>query len=247
MEKVRHERVLVVVAHPDDEVLGCGGTIAQHCKKGDQVKVLIVADGVTSRRYDPDHKVSRQEEIIRDKKAISCRLKEAFKACKILGIKSEHIIIMNFPDQRLDGIPILDIIKSVEMLANDYRPTVVYTHFFNDFNIDHQIVCRAVLTAFRPRLYKSSPLILMMEIAESTCLSLPMKGQDFCPDYCIDIKKTLDVKLRAIKAYQSEARKFPDPRSAEYLRQLAFARAQSSAYQAVEAFITIKEPKWVWW
>ncbi|MBF0485499.1 MAG: PIG-L family deacetylase [Candidatus Omnitrophica bacterium] len=230
---------MVVVAHPDDEVLGCGGAIASHRRNGDRVTILIMADGVTSRAYNPQEKISRVQELARHDKAILSRRKEALKAGASLGVAAKDIIFMNLADQRLDSYPFLDVVKHVEMVKQKVKPSLVYTHFWNDFNKDHQLVCQAVLTAFRPAWGKKNTAVFHMEIPESTCLSVPCRGADFIPDHFVDIAKSLPAKLKALKVYESEARKSPHPRSVEFIETLASQRGQQSGLKLAEAFVNI--------
>ena len=138
-------KVLVIAAHPDDEVLGCGGTIARHIKKGDEVHVVILAEGVTSRDKFRDRK-KRLKEI----KNLSLSAK---KSHKILGTKS--LKLFDLPDNRMDSVDLLDIVKIVEKEVNLIRPKIIYTHHISDLNIDHSITHQAVITACRPEPKKS--------------------------------------------------------------------------------------------
>lgn len=145
---------------------------------------------------------------------------------------------MNFADQRLDTYAFLDLIKRIEMVKSSFAPNKVFTHFWNDLNLDHQIVCRAVLTAFRPVIARDYVPVYQMEIPETTLLSVPCQGKDFIPDQFIDVYSTLSLKIRAFKAYESERRVAPHPRSEEYMRLLAYQRGREAGLKAAEAFQT---------
>ncbi len=144
------KKVLVVAAHPDDEILGCGGTMARHVENGDVVQILFVADGVTSRgqfNIDQHRKVSIQ-------------------ANEEVG--AQLPIFLDFPDNQLDSVPLLQIVQSIEPHIDDFSPSVVYTHFAGDLNIDHSIVNRAVMTACRPQPNFSVQEIYAFEVPSST-------------------------------------------------------------------------------
>ena len=132
--------ILVVAAHPDDEILGCGGVLASHAAKGDTVHILIVAEGATSRdsRRDPH---AREPELAGLKAAASC-------AASAIGAESPRLL--GLPDNRLDSLPLLDVIKPVEAVVEAVAPEIVYTHHAGDLNVDHRIVHQAVVTACRP-------------------------------------------------------------------------------------------------
>ena len=129
--------ILVVVAHPDDEVLGCGGTIARLTSEGNNVYTLILGEGVTSRDKRRD-RTKRENEIGELRK-------EAENANKIIGAKK--VYFQDFPDNRFDTAPLLDIIKTIEKINEDIKPSIVFTHHYGDLNIDHQITFKAVMTA----------------------------------------------------------------------------------------------------
>ena len=131
------KKIAVVAAHPDDEVLGCGGTMARHVQEGDEVHVLYMADGVSSR-----------EEQNLQKDQLQLRNQAALAACNILGVST--FTFLGFPDNKMDSLPLLDIVRPLEERVRDIQPEVVYTHHHGDLNIDHQITYRAVMTACRP-------------------------------------------------------------------------------------------------
>ncbi len=134
------QKVLVIAAHPDDEVLGCGGTIAKHVKNGDEVNVVILAEGLTSRDLKRNRKKRKNE--------LSELSKIAEKANKLLGVKS--LILHDFPDNRMDSLDCLEVIKKVEIYIEKFKPNIVYTHHSGDVNIDHRIIHEAVVTACWP-------------------------------------------------------------------------------------------------
>jgi N-acetylglucosamine malate deacetylase 1 len=150
--------VLVIAAHPDDEILGCGGTLAKHVQQGDVVHLLILAEGATSRDFQR-HRDQRQLEL-------SALAQAAHQAGELLGVSS--VTLHDFPDNRMDSCDLLDVTKIVEQAIEQHRPHLIYTHHGGDLNIDHRCVHQAVVTAARPLPNSSVNLILSFEVASST-------------------------------------------------------------------------------
>lgn len=222
-----YKNVLVVAAHPDDEVLGCGGTIARMAEMGKKVTVVILGEGKTSRldRRDPS--------LVSDE--ISQLKKEAQKASSILGV--DHLVQKSFPDNRFDSVDLLDMIKTLEHIKSEVRPDLVFTHYREDLNIDHQVVSQAVLTAFRPLPEERAKAICFFETLSSTEWN-PL--EKFSPNVFVDISSTLEDKVRAMEAYQSEICRFPHPRSAEGIRSLASRRGSMIGVSYAEAFQCVR-------
>jgi LmbE family N-acetylglucosaminyl deacetylase len=220
--------ILVVAAHPDDEILGCGGTIAKHVSQGDKVHVVIMAEGITSR------------DRIRNREAKQKELSElaacAREANQLLGVTS--LKMLDYPDNRMDSLDRLDIIKQVEELINDYKPDIVYTHHVGDVNIDHQRIHEAVITACRPipsnhrvnRLY-------FFETVSSTEWMTANSAPPFTPQLYVNITQELDLKIKALKAYFPEMRRWPHARSIEAIQHLARWRGANIGVEAAEAFM----------
>ena len=218
-------RVLVVAAHPDDEVLGCGGTIARHVQHGDQVRILIMSEGITSRNKNLSD--SQSDELSKLHKA-------AKKASKILGVEDLHLAQM--PDNRMDRVGLLEIVKVVENHLSIFCPTIVYTHYPNDLNIDHELTSRAVITAARPLPDSSVKSIFYFEVPSSS--EWNFSGEKiFTPNVFISIETSREKKIEALKVYQSEMRKFPHSRSLQAVLSLAEWRGASSGVMAAESFI----------
>jgi LmbE family N-acetylglucosaminyl deacetylase len=195
------KKILIVAAHPDDEILGCGGTIARiltECTA--EATTMILGEGVTSRDITRDRHIRGNE--------IDTLKEDMIKANKILGIK--YVYSFDFPDNRFDTVPILDIVKVIEEVKNKFKPDIVFTHFANDMNIDHVITNKAVLTATRPMKDEITKEIYAFEILSSTEWNFPLK---FSPDYFVDISSSISKKQDAMAAYKTELRKFPHPRS----------------------------------
>lgn len=220
-----HNSVLVLAAHPDDEVLGCGGTIAKWVGAGARVHVAFLADGVYSRQADA---LAQQAELL-------ARRDAAQKACSILGAQS--VSFGDFPDNRMDTIPLLDITQAVETLIDIHQPDTVLMHHAGDVNIDHRRLHEAVVTACRPQQGHPVKTLLCFEVASSTEWQLPGSGPVFTPNWFVDISATLARKLAALDAYAGELRAWPHPRSLQGVEHLARWRGATVGMDAAEAFI----------
>ena len=215
--------ILVVAAHPDDEVLGCGGYIAARARNGDDVSVAFISDGVTSR-------INNKSQF-----EIEARRKAAQQAADVLGVK--NISFGDFPDNKLDASPLLEVIKSIEAVVERVRPQIVLTHFGGDLNIDHRIVNQAVLTACRPAPKQGVKEILFFEVPSSTEWQVPIEGEAFIPTWFEDISETLELKIKALTVYKHELREWPHPRSIKAVEHLAHWRGASCGVDAAEAFV----------
>jgi LmbE family N-acetylglucosaminyl deacetylase len=217
-------RVLVVAAHPDDELLGPGGTLARHARRGDEVHAVILSDGATS-RY-PGEMVT----VLAD-----C----AQKAAKVLGLTSTRVL--SLPDQRLDTLPLIEVTRTVEAVVDEVRPHVVYTHYPGDVNVDHGVVARAVWIACRPYVLPRLRRFAVYETPSSTEWQWPFEGGPFTPGLFVDIGRTLEDKLAAMECYESELREYPHPRSLRALRERAAGWGSRVNRPAVEAFQVLRE------
>ncbi len=217
--------VLVIAAHPDDEVLGCGGTIARLINEGSIVNIAFLADGVMSRG---ESKEEKNEDL-------EIRRAAAKKACGILGTKS--VSFRDFPDNCMDTVALLDIAKVVEALIEQYQPDTIFTHHFSDLNIDHRLTNQAVITACRPQQDSSVKTILSFEVPSSTEWQISGNNGIFNPNWFVDITETLDVKLSALDAYADELRDWPHPRSHKGVESLARWRGATVSMRAAEAFM----------
>ena len=219
------KRILVIAAHPDDEVLGCGGTLALLADQGAQVHVAFLADGVASREPNP----SRQQA------ELTARRTAARKACDVLGVQS--VSFGDFPDNRMDSMALLDIIKSIEALIAQHQPDTVFTHHVGDVNIDHRRIHEAVVTACRPQRGCPVKTLLFFEVPSSTEWQPPGSAPVFAPNWFVDISANLDRKLTALDAYAAELRPWPHPRSRQGVEHLARWRGATIGAEAAEAFI----------
>ncbi len=220
-----YDSTLVLAAHPDDEVMGCGGTIAKLVDAGARVHIAFLADGVNSRKLD---NFSLQS-------ALLSRRAAAQKACMILGAQS--VSFGDFPDNRMDTIPLLEIAQAVEVLIDAHQPDTVFTHHAGDVNVDHRRLHEAVVIACRPQQGHSVKTLLCFEVASSTEWQLSGSGPVFSPNWFVDISTTLQRKLLALEAYGAELREWPHPRSQQGIKHLMHWRGATVGVNAAEAFI----------
>jgi N-acetylglucosamine malate deacetylase 1 len=225
--------VLVIAAHPDDEVLGCGASIAKWSEAGELVHVVIMAEGITSRDSAQD------SESINE--GLFSLEESAHKAADALGATS--VKLLGFPDNRMDSLDRLDVVKAIELEIKRLRPDTVVTHHCGDVNIDHRIIHDAVVTACRPQPGKSVHRLLAFEVPSSTEWQPPGSNVAFEPNWFEDVSDTIDRKIEALKFYQSEIREWPHARSLENVGHLARWRGGSVGCQAAEAFILMREIK----
>ncbi len=219
----------MVAAHPDDEILGCGGTISRRAREGERVHILILGEGITSR-------FRKREEA--NPALVEALQANGREAAKIVG--AAGIFFHRLPDNRFDTLPLLDVVKIVEECIDDVRPEVVYTHHPSDLNVDHQVTHRAVLTATRPVEGHPTRKILAFEIPSSTEWAFTRSEAAFRPNVFVDISKTLQVKLRALARYETEIRAFPHPRSPQALEAIARRWGSAVGCKAAEAFELVR-------
>ncbi len=208
---------LVVVAHPDDEVLGCGGTIARLTSEGEEVHIAILGEGGTSR--EPG--------------AVTALRRQAAQAAQHLG--TQHVSTYPLPDQRFDTVPLLEITQIVEGMIDEVKPDTVFTHAYDDLNEDHRVTHQAVLTACRPLPGAYVKTVYAIEIPGSTG-----NFGTFTPNAYIAIAATLERKVEAMEIYESEARGWPHARSPQALRDLAHFRGIQVGLDAAEAFQIVR-------
>lgn len=220
----KHSKILIVAAHPDDEVLGCGATIARHKEEGDTVWVVILGEGITSRKHLSSAK----------KKSEMRKLYASAKSANII-LGADRLILKKFPDNTFDSVPLLTIIHAIEMIADEFKPDIIYTHHITDVNIDHRRTAEAVEAVVRPSARSRIKEVYSFEVPSSTEWNF-MKASVFRPNVFINIESFLDKKLKAMSQYRSEIRSFPHPRSLEYLKALAQVRGGQAGMLAAEAF-----------
>ena len=228
--KKSNKKVLIVAAHPDDEVLGCGGTIARLTDEGHDVYIAILSGGVTS-RFKKSEEVS--SELVKELQ------KKSHQASEILGTK--ELYMYSLPDNLFDTVPLLDIVKIIEELIKKLKPSVIYTHYGGDLNIDHVITHRAVLTSTRPIRGHPVKELYAFEVPSSTEWSLGQFQTAFSPNVFVDIHDKLNVKIKAMEIYESESRSFPHPRSSKALKALAHFRGSTAGFDAAEGFQLVRK------
>ncbi len=218
--------VLVVAAHPDDEVLGCGGIMAKHSMLGDHVTVLFLTDGVSSRdgANADDERVERRA--------------AAHRALEILGVSD--IVFETFPDNQLDSIPLLHVIKAIELVARRIAPEIVYSHSSADLNVDHVVAAKAVRTVFRPTKSSSVNKILSFEIMSSTEWAFDF-SRVFKPNHYIDISEFWDKKIAALHCYGMEMRDSPHPRSFRSIGAHGALHGEAVGFEYAEALELVWE------
>jgi LmbE family N-acetylglucosaminyl deacetylase len=217
-------QVVVLGAHPDDEILGAGGTLAQHVLGGDEVHAIVLADGASSRAPD-EMKVALE--------------KNATRAAETIGFAS--VRLESLPDQRLDTVPFIDLTQMIESILDDIQPHVVYTHFPGDVNADHGLVARATWTACRPYARPQLRRFAVFETPSSTEWAWPVNDSSLQPNLFVDITETLDTKIAAMECYQSELRDYPHPRSSRSLRERAAFWGSQVGRLAAEPFRILRD------
>ncbi len=214
-----NKRVLVIAAHPDDELLGCGGTVALHASNGDEVTSVIVCEG-DSLRYD-DISSQHQSQI--------------YQAAKVLGVKD--LRSLKFPDQKLETVILTDLIKPILEIIREIKPHIVYCQYGGDVNRDHKILFEAILVATRPT-EEFIETVYAFDTVSSTEWGYP---RSFVPDTWIDITSTLETKLEAMSKYKTELREYPHPRSLKALEYKAYSAGNQCLMKAAECFMTIRK------
>jgi LmbE family N-acetylglucosaminyl deacetylase len=221
--------ILVVAAHPDDELLGCGGTAARLAREGHSVYLSILGEGITSR-----HKERAQA----DGSAVEALRCASQRVADLIGAKD--LSMHGLPDNRFDSVALLDVIKIVEELVARWRPEAVYTHHAGDLNVDHRVLSQAVLTATRPMEAHPVRDVYTFEIASSTEWAFQQLAPGFRPNVFVDISATLGTKLEGMRQYESEIRTFPHPRSSEALTAIAQRWGSVAGCKAAEAFELVR-------
>ncbi|MDC3059880.1 PIG-L family deacetylase [SAR86 cluster bacterium] len=219
------KKVLVVAAHPDDETLGCAGAISKHVSLEDQVYIITLTDGLSSR-------------LNANKEPDNARKKMAKEAMSSLG--ADWLADGDFPDNSMDKVPLLEIVQFIEKIKQEINPHIVYTHFYNDLNVDHKIAANATLTAFRPVPDEACQEIRLFEVPSSTDFNPLNSIRQFNPNLFIDIKDFWDKKLKALKFYEEEMRTYPHSRSIQKIEALAEYRGSQSGLIKAEAFEQIR-------
>ena len=217
-------KILVVAAHPDDEVIGCGGALLRYIQQGDEIQIVYMTDGESSRRNQQHQQQLRNQAAINTNRYLNAR----------------PPICFDFPDNKMDVVPLLTIVQALEQAVKDFQPDIIYTHHFGDLNLDHRITHQAVLTCFRPQNKIQPKLICGFEINSSTEWSFN-RQQAFVPNYFVDISAQLEEKQKLLDFYRQEMRSSPHTRSIEAITNQARLRGNHIGLAAAEAFEIIRQ------
>ena len=225
---MKNKRILVIVAHPDDEVLGCGASIRKWKTTAEEINALILAEGITSRN------VATTDANANEIKKLH---QNACEAAKIIGYN--NIYFEKFPDNRMDSVNLLDVVHTILDYIKRLNPQIILTHHSNDLNVDHRIVYQAVITACRPLLDSIVEAIYSFQVPSSTEWNFPYYKSVFSPNFFVNIEDSIENKLTAMECYISERREVPHPRSSEVLRSIATVWGSVVGLHYAEAFETI--------
>ena len=213
-----NEEILVIAAHPDDETLGMGGTIHKLSLLGSRVRVVFLSDGVESR-----------DEI---RESLESRRAAAINALKVLNCSD--VLFYDYPDNSMDSVPLIDIVKTVENCISDFNPTLLFTHFPHDLNVDHRITSQACLVAARPKVNRNIKSLLYFEVQSST--EWNFGSSQFIPNMFVDISDSFQFKKNALKEYQVEIEAFPEARSFAGIEARSTVRGVTVGVSNAEAF-----------
>jgi LmbE family N-acetylglucosaminyl deacetylase len=219
--------ILVVAAHPDDEILGCGGTVARLANEGAKVYTLLLGQGIAA-RHDSLDKKEYQEQIAKLKKC-------THDANGVIGV--QEVFSFDFPDNKFDTVALLDIVKTIEKIKYKIKPDVIFTHYEKDLNIDHRITYEAVITATRPLPGEMVREIYSFEVLSSTEWHYPLA---FSPNTFFDISKSMNLKLEALGCYKTEVTDYPHPRSLEGVELNAKTWGMKVGVKFAEAFNCVR-------
>lgn len=223
------KKILVIAAHPDDEVLGVGGTMAKLCLEGNEVYVLIVTDGSTSQYGNNEHLAD----------IIKAKVIETKNCAETLGVK--EIFYGQLPDMKLDTVPHIEVNKAIERVINEIQPNTVFTHFWGDVNADHQNVYRSTLVAVRPVMGQVVKQLLCYRVPSSTEWTPNKPDTMFTPNVFVDISMVAERKYNAFSQYRTELREYPHPRSVKYLLETDIANGLQVGLPIAETFMLLRE------
>lgn len=215
-------KILIIAPHPDDEVLGCGGAIAKYSRQGHELNVCVATEA-----YAPDW----SEKFIKE------RPKEIQKVAKILGIKKNYLL--GLPTVKLDTIPQKELNQKILALIKRVKPEIVYLPHGGDINKDHRLIFEAGLVALRPSSKTGVKKILCYETLSETAEGRSIK--EFLPNFYENIANEFKKKVKAMRVYKSEIKKFPHPRSLAMMEILAKNRGSEAGFKYAEAFMLIRE------
>ncbi len=233
LESLRNKKILIVVAHPDDELLGLGASMNRLIAEFNiETRVVILGEGLTSR--------SENRDVDKWKKELEVHRQNIQSAQQAIGYNS--VGIYDFPDNRFDTVPLLDIVKVIEKEKEQYGPEVIFTHHGGDVNIDHQYTFEAVITACRPMEHEDVSTIITFETPSGTEWRASVDPKHFIPNFFIEVSKdNLAAKIKGMESYEFEKRKFPHPRSPEALEIQAQRWGVAVGVNYAEAFNIVRQ------
>ena len=223
---LNNKNIVIVAPHADDEILGCGGTIAKHIKFGHQVFIIICTN---ANKGNPKMFKKRDINIIR---------KEAIKSHNVLG--KINTIFLDFPAPNLDIFPTSQIADTLFKFFTKIKPHTLYIPFFGDLHLDHKIIHNASIIAAREKDKFSIKKILSYEVLSETDINLSSENFSFCPNYFVDITDFIDLKIKSMKSYKSQLKKYPNSRSIETIKALSIYRGAGVGFKNAEAFVVNK-------
>lgn len=219
------KKIVVLAPHPDDETLGCGGTLLRHKDRGDKIYWLIVTEMNGESGFSREQIENRNDELK--------KVAEAYRF--------EAVHHLKFPATRLDVVPMNTIIKAMHEIIKQIEPDTVYLPHGADIHSDHRIVFNAITACLKWFRLPTVKRVLSYEVLSATDLSYPLPTQGFSPNVYVNISETLGKKIETMKLYSGEIGDFPFPRSPQAIRALAQMRGASSGFHAAEAFMLLKE------
>lgn len=232
LEYLKNKKIMVVVAHPDDELLGCGATMhklinEQNCS----IRAVILGEGITSR--------SDNRDVEKWKTDLKKHRSNIHSAASYIGY--ETVEVYDFPDNRFDTVALLDIVKTIEKEKEKFKPEIIFTHHGGDLNIDHQRTFKAVITACRPMADEMVKGIITCETPSGTEWQASSDPKHFIPNLFIEIsEENLNAKINGMNSYEYEKRSYPHPRSPEGLKILAQRYGIMMGGSLCEAFQLIR-------
>lgn len=233
-ETTTKDKILVIVAHADDEAIGCGGTLLKHTNNGDEIRIIYMTDGVGARGENN----SAENSLSKSNSASKNRLSAQLQACQQLKVNKFYNF--DFPDNSMDQVALIEVTQAIEPIINEFQPSIIYTHHGGDLNIDHRIVHQAVLTACRPQPDMSIKKILSFEVNSSTEWASTSMSSPFLPNYFVDISGYCNDKQQLLEKYHQEMMPYPHTRSIEAISYLNNVRGSAIGVESAEAFMLIR-------
>jgi LmbE family N-acetylglucosaminyl deacetylase len=224
------KKVLLICAHPDDDILGCGGLMAKYAEKGTDFRVVFIAEGSSCRYPKGEIQTDEVQAVIQQ------RNEAGRTALNVLGV--DDVVFHNLPCGRLDQVPIIEINKIIESEIRSFKPDTLFTHSENDANNDHGIVHKSTIMATRPNAINFVEKVYSYEILSSSEWKFT---NNFKPNYFEELtEEQVELKWQALKQYETEIKEFPFPRSSEGIYTLAKFRGMQAGIAYAEAFSLIR-------